>query len=211
MKFALWIPLFLVLPLSSCTQRTVLESKQSYSISGNQWGGQVGDEDKLREKFAGGFEITKDGQAIATGNKKNPFEGKEFEIKEFDSGTAAKEFSTGSQDDKKMFSGLRDFKEKAFNTGKPASESSLTSSYATRESGMQGQGFETNEWNRATERYRTSKAADSDKVFFGPKNANEQNSRSVNAKVTASSTDLMNNGNLTVDDVRKLLHPDQYE
>ena len=193
----------LVLGLGGCVQRTVTSTQSKISF-GQGWAEQTGDADKIRDKWASGFEI-KDGIAVATDPKKNleaktltlnTLQNKSFAV----SGTSpipGKTFKTGSFG-----------QTPAFQTA-TASESQKSFSTSTAEESSKK--LKTGIFGGSERKFATKAARESDDAFTGSKKA----ARESSAKSTPARTDVVldqgrlkeNPSSLTEEQVRDILHP----
>jgi hypothetical protein len=196
-------------------QRTVTHTESRMDF-GQAWSQQVGDEKKMKEKYASGFEV-KDGRAVATGDKKPPFDDK----KQFATGDfATKKFGEdGKSVSKKAFNGGKSFETKAFDTGEPARETGKRSSWGRKDVGIEDE-FATAEWAQAARGFDTgSSAPEQTKKFRLPGNRKGEapiSSGARHANVDTSHGTPVSQGGagvtaLSVDDVRKMLSPEAFQ
>ncbi len=204
MKSALPILLLSVLLLSSCSQRTVLSETQSYSL-GKEWSKKAGDQDEIHQKYTSSFEI-KDGRAVATGSKKSPFTKTDVKGNEI----AGESYFNGdkrSVEKKKLFGSDKMFRIKPFRGSDPALESGSISPYATADAGL-SETYSTEGWNQSDQTFKTSANRNADKgfKFFG--NNREARMASDADHVQAQTTMDQYGNQMSVDDVRQMLHPE---
>ncbi len=201
--------------LSACqSQRTVTHTESKMGF-GDGWQSQLGDEKKIKEKYASGFEI-KDGRAVATGNRPNPFEKKEFSTGEFSTKSAAdgtKEFS------KKGFgSGQKTFETKPYAKGSPAREAGSRSRWERKSVPGADEEFGTQEWAQAARQFGDTQPApeQGNRFRFSGRHGREADI-SANAQrvgIDTSNPQQIMPGSaastFSVDDVRKMLNPEAF-
>ncbi len=231
--------LTVALLLSGCeTQRTV-KTTQSRMSFGEQWSQQVGDVDKMKEKFAGGFEI-RDGRAVTAGqpdssrNKKD----RRFGFGQDADGTVVKKVRTGpladfrnqNEESVERFVGMKNFDTEqldrnSFDAGDSPADSEKRSPWASRKSDLptnyeagrvqsSDKVFATESNRDAEKEYATSLSDDAGSRFDFRGNrtrerteAYEQSSaRRADAQVSIANP-MDPGGSMTVDDVRRLLNP----
>jgi hypothetical protein len=182
---------------------------------GEAWSQQTGDDKKIKEKYASGFEI-KDGRAVATGDKKNPFaDRKEFATEEF----GTKEYGDkGKAFSKKQFEGKKGFETKDYATGAPARETGKRSFLEREDAGINDE-FATTEWAQAARGFDTGQsAAEQGRRFNLPGNKKRLAPIAAGADRvqidTNNATPVAQGGGgattLSVDDVRKMLSPESF-
>jgi hypothetical protein len=204
----------LALLLSCETERTVTHTESRMGF-GEGWSGQLGDEKKIKEKYASGFEI-KDGRAVATGERPNPFEKKEFATGAFqtrDAGDQRKQFAT-----KEFGADQKAFQTRKFDQGAPARETGRRSPWQGRRPAGAEDEFATAEWAGAAKAFDSGAAAPEQGEnfrFFG----NHGREADLSARARRVEIDTTNPrsiapgsaaSTLSVDDVRKLLNPETF-
>jgi hypothetical protein len=196
------------------SQRTVTHTESKIGF-GDGWQSQLGDEKKMKEKYASGFEI-KDGRAVATGDRPNPFEKKEFSTGEFgtnSAGDSKKEYSK-----KEFGSEQKAFETKSFSKGSPAREAGSRSIWERKNAPSSDDEFGTQEWAEAAREFGGPQAAreHGSKFRFTGRHGRES---SVSATAQRVELDTSNPqaatpgsavGTLSVDDVRKMLNPEVF-
>jgi len=203
----------LVLLAGCAAERTVLRTESRMGF-GEAWSQQLGDEAKIKEKYASGFEI-KEGRAVATGEKTAPFEKKEFAAETLEREPFA---GAGRDVDRKPFSGTREYKTGDYETGARAAESGKKSRWAGRESGMAETVYPTVSWQDGERAAETGAAAESQKRFRLPGTGKGQRdsvwaSEAGRYGVDTSGGTPLPSGNgggvaLSVEEVRSLLSPE---
>jgi hypothetical protein len=204
----------LALLVSCASQRTVTHTESRIGF-GDGWAGQLGDEKKIKEKYASGFEI-KDGRAVATGDRPNPFEKKEFSTGEFEarkSGDDQKEFSTGNFE-----SNQKAFETRKFSKGTPARETGRRSFWERKGAPGIEDEFATAEWAQAARDFDSGQVArEQGNKFRFSGNHGREAEISANARrveIDTSNPRAIVPGSaantLSVDDVRKLLNPETF-
>lgn len=200
--------------LGGCeAQRTVLHTESRMGF-GDSWAEQIGDEKKMKEKYASGFEI-KDGRAVATGSKQNPFEKKEFATGDFaaaESGMSKKGLAK-----KEFRSNNKTFATGDYVTGSPAQESGRRAFWQSKEaSGIDGE-FATAEWAQAARAFDSGQAAREQGNRFslpGRKREAGISERADRVEIDSSNSQPIVEGSfgstLSVDDVRKMLSPEAF-
>lgn len=197
------ISVSLVPLLGGCVQRTVTNTQSKISF-GTGWAEQTGDVDKIRDKWASGFEI-KDGMAVATDPKKN-LQAKNLTLNTLQS----KSFAV---------TGTSPIPGKTFKTGNfgqtPAFQTSTASesqkAFGTNAAELGNQQVKTGLFGSGQRKYSTKAAREAgDQYTSGKKSAGESS-----AKATPAHADLVldqgrlkeDPSSLTEDQVRDLLHP----
>jgi hypothetical protein len=176
----------------------------------------LGDEKKIKDKFASGFEINKEGRAVATGERKSAF----AEKKEFASGEyATKTFGEdGKSFSKKEFGAGKSFETKEFDTGAAARETGKRASWGRKDAGIEDE-FATAEWAQAAKGFETGASApEQRKKFRLPGNRKGEApiaSSAEHANIDSSHGVPLSQGtggvtSLSVDDVRKMLSPEAF-
>ncbi len=203
------------LVLSGCaSERTVLSTDSRVSFT-EGWSSQLGDEKKMKEKYASGFEI-KEGRAVATGDKPSPFEGKEFSKTEF----RREAFSgSGEEVSKKEFSGGKRYLPRPFQGVRNAPDGDQRSGWQGQSSSWGDDRFVTRDWSGSERRADTGAAPESGKKFAFPRGGNREAPLAAGAervRVDPTSGTPLPAGQrtgtmLSVEDVRKMLSPELYQ
>lgn len=211
-------PLFL---LGACTQQTVLYTEEKMGFS-EAWGGAGETGGDLREKFAPKEQLAEARNSLSdaiAGNssadvQRPAFANKRYESQQFD---GRKNFSQGNKTSgaqNQAFSGIRDFGRKAFDSGNPAREGGAVAPWAGQKSNLPST-FATNAWTGSPGKFARPANRDSRKLlpFFGGRAANETRVQTVIPEGTIepnNTRDGQRKSSMSVDEVRKLLHPGEY-
>jgi hypothetical protein len=194
-------------------ERTVLRTESRMGFS-EAWSHQLGDEAKIKEKYASGFEI-KDGRAVATGEKEAPFEKKAFATE-----TLARESyeGTGRDVERRMFSGKREYRTEEFDTGASARETRSASRWQGRQAPLGETAYPTASWQDGGRAAETGTAPEGGKRFRLPGSGNNPREAPLVAGKerygidVSGGTPLPAGGGggtaLSVDEVRSLLSPE---
>lgn len=192
--------------LGGCMQRTVTHTDSRISF-GEGWAQEVGDVDKIKEKFSSGFEI-KDGVAVASGGQGN-ITGKTYPLKNLEVENLS--LNQGARETGKSFQTLSLFKGvSAFKTSE-ARES--RSAFAANSAQGFDQEFATGSADVSGKAYESDgQAARESKLdFFGSKRAaRESSARSTQARadVVLDAGRLKETpSSLSEQQVRDILHP----
>ena len=196
-------------------QRTVTHTESKIDF-GQAWSQQLGDDKKMKEKYASGFEI-RNGRAVATGDKKNPFEDKkEFATGDYDK----KEFADGGKEvSKEEYGGNKRYETKGYDRGSPARETGKRSFLERKDAGIDDE-FATSEWAQAARSYEPGdKAREQGKRFGLPGGGRGEapiSSRAKRINVDSSPSTPIGEGGLSgassmsVDQVREMLNPEAF-
>jgi len=196
------------------SQRTVTHTESKIDF-GQAWSQQVGDEKKMKEKYASGFEI-RDGRAVASGEKENPFaEKKEFSTGDYEKKQFAED---GKEVSKKDFGGKKRFETKGYDKGTPARETGKRSFLERRDAGIDDE-FATSEWAQAARSYEPGDQAKEQGKRFGlPGGGRGEapiSSQAQRINVDSSPSTPMGEGGgglstMSVDEVREMLNPEAF-
>jgi len=203
----------LVLPFlfGSCMQRTVTRAESRYAFS-EGWSSQLGDEKKLKKKFASGFEI-KDGQAVATNERKLGLILEDLDQPAYE--THSYEDSDKTSFLKKKFAGTRKFRDvDTFETSE-APEGTQTFFGANRQAREADQAFSTPRSSLADRmfgRRKDTAPEESKKYWDASRAAPEDSASTTNATVSLAQDDsgrlVPTESSLSEQQVRDLLHPE---
>ena len=226
-----------VLSLNSCTEREVLYTETSWSTTEEAgWGG-AGAVGKGQQKNSGLFgkkeapaekrrmeqifdtatNAQKTLAATVSGDENSgevmrpSYSDRRFESRGFD-GRMSYDGKTRSDSSlNKSFSGLRNFTRQAFDSGSPARESGAMAS-ANRQYARRPQTYPTGGRDSAEVTHLPSLSRESGQAmpFYNGRDARETNATVIRPRGTYAPNDAERRAPMSIDDVRKMLHPGQY-